>query len=112
MATPKIDHVSAGVVVVFDPETGDVLHTDEKFVETVNGTPSGPTEITPGECEEVRVAAVKIHPRRRLDAVVASAEFAPCEGSRLCVDPMTRSLRLEPDPEASVAGGLMASSRR
>ena len=83
------------VVVAFDTKTGDVLHTHQKIVETVDGKPVFRTEITPDECEEIRADLARALPRRRVGVIVAPPEMGPREGERIWyhVDPKTRKMR-------------------
>lgn len=108
MTTPNVDHVLVGVVFAFDAETGDVLHIHEKFVETVDGKPAYPAEITPDECEEIRVEATRTYPRRRIDAIIAPPEMAQRRGVRYLVDPMTREVREEPECDPGFEARLEA----
>jgi hypothetical protein len=100
MTFPNIDHMLVGIVVAFDAETGEVLHVQERLVETVDGKPGCTTEITSDECEEIRGDAAQNYPRRRVDVIVAPPEMGEREDAaptRYHVDPMTRKLRVEPE---------------
>ena len=98
MTFAKIDHILVGVVVAFDAETGDVLHVQEKFVETLDGKPGCDTEISSSEREEVRANAARIFPRCKVDVTVGLPKLGQPESEptiRYQVDPMTRELTME-----------------
>jgi hypothetical protein len=118
-AAPKFDITLLGTVVAFDPETGDTLHIHEEHVETINGAPTYPAGISSDDCEKIREEVIKRYPRRRIDVLSARREDiigASPEGGirsrpevggliikrRYHVDPMTRKLRMETEPDFSV----------
>jgi hypothetical protein len=102
---PRFDNALAGVIIAFDPETGDALYVHEKYVETIDGAPAYPAEITDDEREQVRAEAVERYPRRRIDLITArpedvvttEPELGGLESTHYRVDPMTRKLRREPE---------------
>jgi hypothetical protein len=102
-----IDNALAGIIIAFDPETGDALHVHEMYVETIDGEPAYSAAITDAECEEVRREAVERYPRRRIDVIIAPTEefvtkrpqLVGPQSPRYHVDPMTRKVRVEPEPE-------------
>jgi hypothetical protein len=101
----KFDNTLAGVIVAFDPETGDALHVHEKYVETIDGEQTYSDVITDDEREHVRAEAIERYPRRRIDVISAlpedvfmnssRPELAGPERARYHVDPMTRKVRVE-----------------
>jgi hypothetical protein len=100
MQNQNIDFVSAGLIVTFEADTGDVLHIREKIVETVDGKPGCSIKITNEECEQLREKIARDHAGRRVDAIVASPDtenYALIGPKRYLVDPMTRKLRIERD---------------
>ena len=107
-AAPKFDIALVGIIVAFDPETGDALHVHEEHVETIDDRPICSVEITAEDCEKIREEAIKRYPRRRIDVISALPEDLisarpeadpPLGGlivkRRYHVDPMTRKLRME-----------------
>jgi len=112
----KFDIALVGTIVAFDPETGDALHIHEEHVETIDDKPTLYTEITADDCEKIREEAIKRYPRRRIDVISARPEemlstrpegvirARPEVGGlmvkrRFHVDPMTRKLRMETEPD-------------
>jgi hypothetical protein len=115
-AVPKFDIALAGTIVAFDPDTGDALHIHEEHVETIDDKPTCSTEITADDCEKIREEAIKRYPRRRIDVISAHPDDVisahpedvisahPEVGGlivrrRYHVDPMTRKLRMESEPD-------------
>ena len=115
-AAPKFDIALVGIIVAFDPETGDPLHVHEEHVETIDDRPICSVEITAEDCEKIREEAIKRYPRRRIDVISALPEdliSARPEGvigarpevgglivkRRYHVDPMTRKLRMETESD-------------
>jgi hypothetical protein len=115
-AAPRFDIALVGIVVAFDPETGDALHVHEEYVETIDDRPICSVEITAEDCEKIRQEAIKAYPRRRIDVISARPEDmigARPEGAigarpevdglivkrRYHVDPMTRKLRMETETD-------------
>ena len=112
---PKFDIALAGTIVAFDPETGDALHVHEEHVEMIDDKSFCSAEITTDDCEKIREEAIKRYPRRRIDIVSARPEeliSAHAEGvlsgrpeadglivRRYHVDPMTRRIRMETEPD-------------
>lgn len=100
----RIDHIAVGVIVAFDPDTGDALHVHEEYSEVVDGAACS-TEFTQDDVERVRAEAVERYPRRRIDVVTAPPEVTGAQRSNLGdpgfasyrVDPMTRKIRREPE---------------
>jgi len=105
----RIDHVALGVIVAFDPETGDPLHVHEEFSETAEGSACA-TSFTEDEVEHVRAEAVERHPRRRIDVVTAPPEAQGPQQSNLGdpgftayrVDPMKRQIRRLRPPDIGI----------
>ena len=107
-AVPKFDIALAGTIVAFDPDTGDALHVHEEHVETIDDKPTCSTEITADDYEKIREEAIKRYPRRRIDVISAHPDDVisahPEVGGlivrrRYHVDPMTRKLRMESEPD-------------
>ena len=102
----KVDNVSVGVVVAFDPDTGDALLVHEVFNEAADGADYS-TGFTDDEIERVRAEAADRHPRRRIDVVTAPPGREDTQAVVLGdpglvsyrVDPMTRQVRREPEPD-------------
>jgi hypothetical protein len=114
MNRPNVDHLQVGLIVAFDADTGDVLHVHEKFVETIDGKPACSTDVTPDECEAVRLDAVRNHPRRRVDVLAAPPEMGQREDEspvRYHVDPMIRKLRVEPECDPRLATSFRLSKQ-
>ena len=111
MKLNKMDHVSAGLIVAFDADTGEVVHIREKIIETVDGKPACKVSISPEECEQVRCTAAQRRPGCRVDAVIAppDTENHDHNGSkRYHVDPISRKLWIEIVPDE----GLHLSSHQ
>jgi len=115
-AVPRFDIALAGIIVAFDPETGDALHVHEEHVETIDDRPICSVEITAEDCEKIREEAIKRYPRRRIDVISARPEDLisarpdgvigerPEVGGQIVkrryhVDPMTRKLRMETESD-------------
>jgi hypothetical protein len=107
-AAPKFDIALAGIIVAFDPETGDALHVHEEHVETIDDRPICSVEITAEDREKIREEAIRRYPRRRIDVISARHEGVigarPEVGGlivkrRYHVDPMTRKLRMETESD-------------
>jgi hypothetical protein len=112
----KFNIALVGTIVAFDPETGDALHIHEEHVETTDDKPTLYTGITADDCEKIRQEAIRRYPRRRIDVISARPEdmlsarpdgvigARPEVGGlivkrRYHVDPMTRKLRMETEPD-------------
>ena len=103
MKIKKIDHVSAGLIVAFDADTGEVVLIREKIIETVDGKPACKVKISSKECEQVREKAAHRRPGCRVEAVVAPSDTENHDHNgpkRYNVDPVSRKLWIEIVPEA------------
>ena len=93
-----IDFVSVGVIAVFDQDSGEVLHVHEKIVEVTDGAYKCGSEISEDERRELQEKIAAQHSDRRIDSVIAGAEFGHALGRPVNyrVEPGSRSLHADP----------------
>ncbi len=103
MSNLRIDNVSAGIVFVYDVDTGDVLWTHEEIMEVTDNQEHCQKQISQSDCEAIRTTTAQIYPNRKLDFLIAPEDFTLRENTRVTVDPYNKTLLQQTDEKQSFA---------